>query len=690
MNNFFDINSVVVIWASQNTWKIWNDILKNLKTFEWEKYWVNPKWWSFEWIIFYESIDLLPIIPDIAVITIPSDLVINSLIECSKKLIKRVIIISAWFKEIWNIEWENSIKEIAKKYSIRILWPNCLWYVDVHKKLNLSFWWKEIIPWNVAMISQSWAMAVALEDLAKSSNVWFSKIISMWNKSDLNENDLLQALENDSQTEVIVMYLESLEDWRRFYEITKKLTKKKPIILLKSWISNRWKQAASSHTWALSWEDKILEVAFRDAWIHTTQSLEDLFLWSESFSKTVWKEIPDDIVIVTNAGWPWVIATDHCEINNISLKDFSKEEQIILKNNLPESTSMKNPLDIIWDATSKRYRQILENISKVSNNTWILIILTPQTVTDVDNIANEIVYWKNKNPNFFIMTSFIWWSSVENAHIILDNNKILDYDFSKEAIESLSRLLKQKKWLKIPIQEDIKIIEIEKNKINELKRELQREKKLCSIELIYKIFNSFEVPFLEEKISYNTEDIEKMFNGAKNKLVAKIVSKDIAHKTDCSWVIAWISTKKDAIEAYENILKNVKNFHPNAEIIWVSFQEMLPKSKEVFLGFKRDISFWDILIVWIGWIFVNVYEDVYMKISLVSKIEIKEMFTKLKWYSILNWARWDIPIDFDSLVDIVFKLMSIFQTFHEIKEIDINPVFANEKWSIVVDAKFYL
>ena len=157
MNNFFDINSVVVIWASQNTWKIWNDILKNLKTFEWKKYWVNPKWWSFEWIPFITSIWELPIVPDIAVIVIPAAFVLEALEECWKKWIKRVIIISAWFKETWNVEWEDKIKELAKKYSIRVLWPNCLWYIDAHKKLNLSFGWKSIKPGNIVLGAISFA-----------------------------------------------------------------------------------------------------------------------------------------------------------------------------------------------------------------------------------------------------------------------------------------------------------------------------------------------------------------------------------------------------------------------------------------------------------------------------------------------------------------------------------------------------
>ncbi len=688
--NFFDINSVVVIWATEATWKIWNDILKNLESFKWEKMWVNPKWWSFRNIYFYESVSKLPIVPDIAVITIPAIFVVQALQNCWEKWIKRVIIISAWFKETWNIKWEEAIKEIANKYGIKVLWPNCLWYIDAHKNLNLSFWWKQINTWNIAMISQSWAMAVAFTDLAWSSNLWFSKIISMWNKCDINENDLLEDLENDPKTDVIVVYLESLENGIKFYDITKKLTKKKPIILIKSWLSKRWKEAASSHTWALSWENKVLETAFRDAWIHTTPWLEDFFLWAESFSKTVWKEIPESIAIITNAWWPWVMATDDCETNDIILKDFTQAEQEILKIGMPDASSMKNPIDIIWDATSVRYRQILENIVKLNSKVWVMVLLTPQTITDVDNIANEIISWQISNPEYFLLISFMWSSSVENARHTLRNNNILEFDYSRRWTTALSKLIKQKKWSKTPVWEEVEIITIDKTKIELLKNELQKEEKLCSIETTAHILKAFDVSFLEDKLATSIQDVERIFNESKNKLVAKITSKDIAHKTDCWWVIIWIWTKKDAIDSYESILKNARSFHPDAEITWVTFQEMLPKSKEIFIWLKRDISFWDILIVWLWGIFVNIYEDVYIKIAPVSKEDIRQMFKNLKWYPILNWARWDVPIDFESLSDMVFKIMSIFQTFSEIKEIDINPAFANENWSIIVDAKFYL
>jgi len=209
---------------------------------------VNPKGGVFEGIEFFSSIEDLPIVPDVAVIVIPARFVRDSLKACGEKTIKRVIIISAGFKEIGDGDSERELQRLAKKYEIELLGPNCLGYVDAHRNLNLSFGAKNILPGNIALISQSGAMAVALIDIALESDLGFSKIISMGNKAGVDENTLLHELENDPETQVIALYLESIEDGKRFYDITKRLSFSKPIILIKSGISTKGSLAASSHT----------------------------------------------------------------------------------------------------------------------------------------------------------------------------------------------------------------------------------------------------------------------------------------------------------------------------------------------------------------------------------------------------------------------------------------------------------
>jgi len=698
MNNFFNINSVVIVWASSTEWKIWNSLLKNLEYFQWEKYGINLKWWEYNWISFLKSISDLPIVPDVVVFAIPAKFVLNSLEEAWRKWIKRAIIISAWFKEIWNIELENKLIEVSKKYWISLLGSNCLWYVDTIKNLNLSFWTKTLkaCSWpncqNIAMVSQSGAMAVALTDWAHSRKMWFSKMISMWNKSWINENDLLLELEADNQTKVISLYLESIDLWEDFFNITKRLSKKYPIILVKSGISERWGEAANSHTWALSSQKEILYTAFKNSWIHFTQSLENFFLWSQIFSKTHLNKIPQELIMITNAWWPWVMATDHAENYNVELAEFTYEEKKVLKNWLPDAASVSNPIDIIWDATSKTYEQILNNLSKIVKKRAILLMLTAQSITDVENIANVIVDFKISNPDQFIMVTFMGWEWVDKWREILDNAWILEYDYPKKAIRAYSRLLIQKKWQNKK-EEKIEDFNLPDN-IENLKKKLKKEEKFWSNFVTQEILESFEINCVKEILVNSEEEVKEAYNKLNAELlVARISSPDIPHKTDVWGVILKIDSEESAVNAYNKILDNIWINAPGSEIKWITFSKMELKwnfVNEIFVWLKRDSSFWNILIVWMWWLYVNIFEDVSRRIWIVSKNEIMTMLKELKSFPILEWVRWHKWINFDKLIDTIFKLQYIFKEFENIVEIDINPIFSDYKDSIVVDAKFYL
>lgn len=698
MTNFFDINSVWVVWASAESWKIGNSLLLNLSNFSWEKYWINPKWWEFNGIKFFKTILDLPVVVDILVFAIPAKFVASSLEEAWKKWIKRVIIISAWFKEVGDFKAEQELIDIAKKYDIDLLWPNCLGYVDTLKNLNLSFWTKSLkaCVWeeckNIAMVSQSWAMAVALSDWALSKKIWFSKLISMWNKAWVDENYLLEELENDDTTKVISLYLESIEKWEKFHKITKRISKKKPLVLVKSWISDRWSKAASSHTWALASSKNILETAFIDSWIHFTQSLEDFFLMSQIFSKADFKTAPEELVLITNAWWPWVMATDHCDFFWVKLTEFNEDEKNVLKEWLPDSASVNNPIDIIWDATSKTYSQILNNLQKLDKKRAILVLLTAQSVTDVDNIANVIIDFRKENPDELILVSFMWWELVESWRKIMQNAWVLEYDYPRKAIMSYSTLLKQKEWTKTEF-ENIYNFALSEN-IWELKIRLEKEEKFVSNSLTWDILESFGVNYSKEYLASSKEDVSEIYNQINSDLlVARISSADIPHKTDVWWVILWIKSEKEALEAYEKILDNVKQNAASAIINGVVFSKMIKKidsTRSIFVWFKRDLSFWNVLILWMWWIYVNVLEDVTRRIWLVSKVEINKMLSEIKAYPILKWVRWEKGINFKKLVDNIYKLQFVFKEFKQIKEIDINPILSDENDSVVVDAKFYI
>ncbi|MDQ7023235.1 MAG: acetate--CoA ligase family protein [Candidatus Gracilibacteria bacterium] len=564
-------------------------------------------------------------------------------------------------------------------------------YVDVLKNLNLSFGAKEIKFGNIAMISQSGAMAVAFTDWALEHDLGFSKIISMGNKVQLSENELLLELEEDFETKVIVMYLESIEKGREFYEIAKRITLKKPIILVKSGMSDRGSLAASSHTGALAGSAIIFKTAFKQSGIIYTQKLEDFFLWGKTFSLIEdFKNIPDELAIITNAGGPGVMVTDHCEYLGVKLAEFNEEEKEILMNKMPETASVKNPIDIIGDATSIRYSQILENINSLKNKRAILVMLTPQTVTDTENIAKVIVEFKNKNPKIFVMVSFMGGKSLQKSIEIFKKKQILNFSHPQKAVLAYSQILRYKKYT-LPQASHSEERELEGFKINKI---LEKEEKMCSSKNLGKVMEVLDLPFVKNYLVKSEKQSEEIFEkiGAK-KILARISSEDIPHKTDIGGVVLDIKNSLEATNAYNTILQNVLKNAPNAKIEGIIYSVFIEQSndlREIFIGLKRDETFGNLLIVGMGGIYVNVYEDVSRRILPICKDEIIEMFKSLKGYKILAGYRGTKSVDFDKIADIILEFIKLFESVEKIKEIDINPLFSTEKENYLVDVKLYL
>lgn len=689
LESFFNPQSVVVIGASETPGKIGNSLLRNMIDFTGTVYGVNPKGGEYMGISFYPTITELPSVPEVAVIAIPGKFVIDSIRECGEKGIGFAVIISAGFKEVGNLAAEEELKAVAKHYGIRILGPNCLGYINAYNNLNASFGGKSVSRGNVALVSQSGAMAVALMDWAISAHVGFSKIISMGNKSDLDEANFLEYLENDDESEVIVFYLESLNAGRKFFDIAKRVTKKKPIVLVKSGNSARGSAAIASHTGALAGEKQVLHTAFKQAGIHYTDALKKVFLWSETFSHTMQKEISEEMIIITNAGGPGVMATDNAERFGVSLANFSDEEKAILKTGLSPSASVNNPIDIIGDATSREYAQILSNISKLQKNYTVLIMLTPQAVTDTENIARVINDYCKTNPEKMVLASFMGGVSVMEGRKYLQEQGVPHFEYPRDAISSFAELVRQKKWEAIPSGQAPIMHSMDDAKIQNFRTTLSSVSGLVSPEISNAILDAFSISYAKEYVVTSAEEAGKVFAQLGQKGVMKIVSPDIAHKTDCGGVLLGIDSVQKAQEGYQTILTNVQKAHPSAALEGVSIQPMLSSSREVFLGFKRDASFKEVILFGLGGIFVNIFEDVSMRIAPVSSEELDGMIRQIIAYPILAGARGEKSIDFEALKDSILKIQSLFFQIPEIVEIDVNPIFVREDGAWVVDIKLY-
>lgn len=418
-NKFFNISSVAVVWASEKEGKLGNELLKMLSNFPGNKYGVNPKWGNFNGIEFYKSITDLPEVVDALVFVTPAPFIEESLLETAKRWIKRAIVITAGFKDEGNIEEEERIKRIALENDILLLGPNCLWHCDPQRDLNLSFWTKEFLKWNISIVSQSGAIAVVTTDWALEKKLGFSKVVSIGNRTVLDEVDILNELKDDKDTKVIALYLKSINRLPLFLELVKNIWKK--VILMKSWNQN--------------------EEELKNIWVSIAYNLEEFFALIELFSKVELESVPKDLAIITNTSGLGTLATDAVKKYWVTLTEFSEEEKEILKKDLP-IISVWNPIDILWDATSKSYKQILENIKLLPKRRAYLILVSPQSITDVENIAGAIADFKEKNPSIFLFTSFVWGFSVREGINILEENGILNYFEPEKAIKCFQIWLK--------------------------------------------------------------------------------------------------------------------------------------------------------------------------------------------------------------------------------------------------------
>ncbi|HID92126.1 TPA: hypothetical protein EYP45_03345 [Candidatus Peregrinibacteria bacterium] len=700
-------NSIVIIGASENSAKVGNILLCNLKNKK-NIFAINPKGGNAHGVEFLTQIKTLKTIPDLAIIAIPAQFVLHSIEECGQHGIKNIVIISAGFKEIGNITLENQIVLCAKKYNINILGPNCLGFLNIQSEINASFASsKPVKKGNIALISQSGAMAVAMMDWAAKENIGFSKVITMGNKSDINENDFLEYLANDTETDVIVLYLESIVNGRDFFQISKIISKIKPIIIVKSGISIKGSLAATSHTGALSGKKEILKTALRQAGIHSTHSLQEMFLLSKIFSYfALKKNLPEKITIITNAGGPSVMAVDNAEIFNVPLASFSKAEQKLLLKNMPKASSCANPIDILGDATSVRYSQILENVKNVeaqnSENSVYLVLLTQQSMTDSEEVAKVLQIFQKENPEKIIIASFMGGEDVTLARKALNKYGVLHFDYPRDALSSYARIVQQqnnqnKKQENIIEEEDINITKL-------LEEEIQQKREMCSVQTVSKILQAYNISFAEEILCTSEKDVNKIWKKITNNkennsstIVMKIASADIPHKTDIGGVILNISSETEAQQAYVQILENISDAQKknilgkNVKIDGVSMQKMMnSNAKEVYVGFTRDSVFGDVILLGYGGIYLNIFSDISRRILPVSKNEIHKMLQETKFYALLEGSRGEKPVNIQDLISIIYTLSILFIENSDISSIDINPIFSDDSENIIVDAKLFL
>ncbi|MCK5084374.1 MAG: acetate--CoA ligase family protein [Candidatus Pacebacteria bacterium] len=679
LNNFFNPKSIAVIGASSNRKKLGYGMLRNILDhgYRGKVYPVNLKYNKVQGIKAYSSVLDIGQKIDLAVIVIPARAVNFVLTECGKAKIKNVIIISAGFKEIGKegIVLEQEMKEISKKYEINILGPNCLGILDSTSNLNASFAEGMVQKGSIGFISQSGAICTGMLDWANLNNVGFSRFVSMGNKAMISEIELLEFFKTDKKTKAVLAYLESIERGKEFMKVAAELAKIKPLFIIKPGTSKASCKAMKSHTGALANKEEAVKVAFSQAGIVRVNNLEELFSVAKLLSR--YDSLNSDkIAIITNAGGPGVISTDEVEGNGLKMAIFKKETTNILKNGLPPTANIHNPVDVIGDAKADRYEIAIEALLADKNVSGIISILTPQKTTEIKKTANSLVKFSKKSSKP-VLASFIGGVSIENEVKMLNKSSLAFYNYPSQAAFSLGKLWQYKKAKK-DAANYLKILNADRSKQGNKEKVLS--KKMDFIQSL-NVLKSYKIPIVRSLLAKNSSQAIKLAKEIGYPVALKISSSKISHKTEVGGVKININDDLEVKEYFDEARKKL-----GAKLDGIVIQPMV-KGAEIILGVKKDENFGHLIMFGLGGIFTEIAKDVSFRFAPIDRKEALKMIREIKSFKILDGYRNLPKANLDSIADALVGLSNLISEHKEIKELDINPLIVTEKGCFAVDVR---
>ncbi len=703
---FFNPKSIAVIGASEKEGKVGNTVLNNIinSGYSGKIFPINPKAREICDLPCYTSVLDVSGDIDIAIFVIPGKFVNKAAEECGKKEVKGLIIISAGFKEVGGegVKREEELIKISKKYNMRILGPNCLGLIGLN--YNGSFAAETPKKGEIAMISQSGAMLTGMMDYSMTQAFGFSCNISLGNKADLGAVDFIKYLADDENTKVILCYLESIKDGEKFLSVLPRATRKKPIVILKSGVSEAGARAASSHTGALAGIDIAYDLAFSKSGVIRAKTIEDLFDYGEIF---LYQPVPKEnsFAIITNAGGPGIVATDAFEREDLKFASFSEPILHSLRKNLPLEAAIFNPIDIVGDAKPDRYDFTIKTVFGLNSGQdygdittqGALIIVTPQAQTKPTEVARLIHnIFSNHLNGKPIVCSFIGGKNISEGREFLKQNHIPCYHFPDRAAHSLRTLIKRREYLNSTALDELEILsfKVNKERIAEIFSNVRKDRRMVLLSYeTSEVFDCYGIKSPKSRLAQTPRQAMKLQSEI-GKSVMKIVSPNIIHKTDVGGILLNIETEQDAFEAYIQIVNNAKKFGPqNAKIYGVEVQQMIDiksevKVNEIIIGMSRDSQFGPLLMFGTGGIYANFIKDVAFALShKFTKTDAKKLISSTKLNSLLQGVRGEAPSDIDAIIDVLLRLSQLVNDFPEIVELDINPLLAFIKGYSAVDIK---
>ncbi|MEM0448289.1 MAG: acetate--CoA ligase family protein [Methanomassiliicoccales archaeon] len=681
VRELFEPDSIAIIGASREEKKVGHIVLRNLISsgFAGALYPINPQAKEILGIKCYPSVLEVPGRIDLGLVCVPNILVPDVMEQMGNKGVKAAIVISAGFKETGKegAELERRTDSIAKAYGIRVLGPNCLGLINTQRRMNATFTNNYPREGSIGISSQSGAICSVLLDWASRTKAGFSKFVSLGNKMDIEEADVLRYLRDDPKTKVIGMYIEGITRGADFMQQAEATSKVKPVIALKAGRTSSGAKAASSHTGAISSGDKVYQAALEQSGVIRAHDIEELFDLLMIFSSARMPRTEGGVAIVTNAGGLGVMAADACGDHDLALATFSHETVERLRSYLPAEANVYNPVDVIGDATADRYDFAIRTVMQDPAVSSVLVLLAPTDLVDIPSVA-RIVASHGKSSAMPVVACFAGGNDVHEGLEILRQAGIPDFESPDRAVRALSAMVEYQKARSRNVSETFPTFEGDKERVRALLAKVKSQGRVGLSESEGKeILRAYGISVPDEGMARTEEEAVELARRIGYPIVLKVESPDIAHKTDVGGVVVGLRREEEVRHEFNLLLSRVRAMAPRARVEGVLVQRMI-SGREVIVGMVRDDQFGPVVTFGLGGIFVEVLKDVAQRIVPLSNADVTDLIRSIRAYPILTGVRGRKPADLEALRQVILKVAQVAQDFPEITELEINPLIVGD------------
>jgi len=665
LDPFFKPHGVVVIGASRNPHKLGYGVVRNLKEYRYQGpiYPVNKSASEILGERCYTSVSEVPDPVDLAIVIVPAPIVPDTIEECGNRGIKHAIVISGGFSETGERgkKLEKQLKNIASRFDMHIIGPNCIGTIDTHTPVNTTFVVGMPESGEIGFSSQSGAMVAAVIDWARGAGVGFSRIVSLGNQVDVNETQMIEALSEDHQTKVITAYIEGVSDGRAFMEVAKKASEEKPFVALKGGRGKSGAKAVASHTGALAGSAEAYEAAFKTSGVLQASTMEEMFDWARALA---WQPLPkgNRVAVLTNAGGPGILAVDALEKAGLKLANLTDETRTYLRSRLPKAASINNPVDVLAGSGPGTYAVALDAVLTDENVDAVVVIQAPQDwflPASLAEVIGEVAGVHHKP----VIASIMGKASVEDALNILHKRKVPNVSFPERVASVLSAMVERKEWLDMPVNKPGKFVDVNVEKALE-----------SAVDNDWKnLLEQYQISYPEQQVAKTVEEAEKLAERIGYPVVLKLMSGKITHKSDVNGVKIGLEDASAVKKAWGEIEETASNL--GADLDGMLVQQMLSGGQEVIIGIRRDEQFGPLVLFGTGGTEVELVKDIATAIAPLNRIQAEELVKATTAGKKLKGWRNLPPADRNTVLDYICQISQLADDLPEITELEINPLY---------------